>query len=119
MLHGDFWPGNTLWREGRLQALINWEDAAWGDPLADVANGRCEIAMLWGQEAAAAFTQRYRLRMPGLDYGSLGCWDLLAALRPMGRLAGWGLAASVRERLRAGHRTFVDNVVTELGLSLT
>ena len=37
LLHGDFWPGNLLWRDGRLVAVIDWEDAAVGDPLADVA----------------------------------------------------------------------------------
>jgi aminoglycoside phosphotransferase (APT) family kinase protein len=38
LLHGDFWPGNALWRDGALVAILDWEDAAIGDPLADVAN---------------------------------------------------------------------------------
>ena len=25
LLHGDFWPGNILWRDGRLVAVIDWE----------------------------------------------------------------------------------------------
>jgi len=45
LLHGDFWPGNTLWKQGRLAAVIDWEDAALGDPLADLANARLEL--LW------------------------------------------------------------------------
>ncbi|MCB0030646.1 MAG: phosphotransferase, partial [Anaerolineales bacterium] len=24
--HGDFWPGNSLWVDGRLSAVIDWED---------------------------------------------------------------------------------------------
>ncbi len=24
LLHGDFWPGNTLWNQGRLVAVIDW-----------------------------------------------------------------------------------------------
>ena len=32
LLHGDFWPGNSLWRDGQLVAVIDWEDAFWGDP---------------------------------------------------------------------------------------
>src|SRR5438067_5191571 len=24
LLHGDFWPGDTLWRDGRLVAVIDW-----------------------------------------------------------------------------------------------
>ena len=42
LLHGDFWPGNLLWKDGRLVAVIDWEDAALGDPLADLANSRLE-----------------------------------------------------------------------------
>src|SRR5260370_15637127 len=30
LLHGDFWPGNILWRDGQLVAVIDWEDAALG-----------------------------------------------------------------------------------------
>src|SRR5579872_6184424 len=26
LLHGDFWPGNTLWRDGQLVAIIDWEE---------------------------------------------------------------------------------------------
>jgi len=36
LLHGDFWPGNVLWKDGRIAAVIDWEDAALGDPLADL-----------------------------------------------------------------------------------
>lgn len=27
LLHGDYWPGNIMWRDGRLVAVIDWEDA--------------------------------------------------------------------------------------------
>jgi aminoglycoside phosphotransferase (APT) family kinase protein len=49
LLHGDFWPGNVLWKEDRLVAVIDWEDAALGDPLADFANSRLEIQQLNSQ----------------------------------------------------------------------
>lgn len=45
LLHNDFWPGNLLWNAGSLVAVIDWEDAALGDPLADLANTRLET--LW------------------------------------------------------------------------
>ena len=48
LLHGDFWPGNILWRDGQLMGVIDWEDAAFGDPLADLANTRFEL--LWAFE---------------------------------------------------------------------
>ena len=32
LLHGDYWPGNVLWQQGRLAAVLDWEDAALGGP---------------------------------------------------------------------------------------
>ena len=37
LLHGDFWPLNILWQHDAIVAVIDWEDAAIGDPLSDVA----------------------------------------------------------------------------------
>ena len=60
LLHGDFWPGNILWRYGQLVAVIDWEDAALGDPLADVANSRLEILWAFGIDAMQSFTHYYQ-----------------------------------------------------------
>ena len=57
LLHGDFWPGNTLWRDGKLVAVIDWEDAALGDPLADLARSRLEVLWAYGGDAMHAFTE--------------------------------------------------------------
>jgi aminoglycoside phosphotransferase (APT) family kinase protein len=88
LLHGDYWPGNTLWREGRLVAVLDWEDAAVGDPLADVANARLEL--LWARDAEAKeeFTRRYRALVPEVDFTDLSYWDQWAELRLAGISAG-------------------------------
>ncbi len=86
LLHGDFWPGNSLWRDGQLTAVIDWEDAHLGDPLIDLAQSRSEIAWIFGPEALDSFTQHYQQQMP-LNYSSLPYWDLCAALRQI-RLVG-------------------------------
>jgi aminoglycoside phosphotransferase (APT) family kinase protein len=114
LLHGDYWPGNTLWRNGTLVAVIDWEDAAFGDPLADLANGRLEIRMQFGPDAMDEFTRRYRSLAPSLDCSSLPCWDLCAALRPAGRMSEWGLDGDTLGRLRDGHRSFVEQVLEQL-----
>lgn len=90
LLHGDFWPGNSLWRDGRLVAVIDWEDAACGDPLIDLAKSRSEIVWILGIAAMNAFTRRYQSLMV-LDYTDLPYWDLCAALRFI-RLANGDLA---------------------------
>jgi aminoglycoside phosphotransferase (APT) family kinase protein len=114
LLHGDFWPGNTLWRYGKLAAVIDWEDAGYGDPLADLANGRLEIAMLLGTAAMREFTRHYRALMGSLDYTGLPAWDLCAALRPAGKMASWGLDAAALGRMRRAHREFTGQALAAL-----
>lgn len=113
VLHGDFWPGNVLWRAGQLAAVIDWEDAALGDPLADLANARLETLFFWGPRAMHELTWHYQVGS-GLNCASLPCWDLWAALRPAGRMAGWGLDARTEETLRARHRWFVRQALKDL-----
>jgi aminoglycoside phosphotransferase (APT) family kinase protein len=107
LLHGDYWPGNTLWRDGTLVSVIDWEDAAAGDPVADLGNARMEICIAFGTAAASEFTRQYRALRPAVDLSSLPHWDFYAALRHAGRMETWGLPAGELARLRAGHRRFV------------
>ncbi len=91
LLHGDYWPGNLLWQGDQLVGVIDWEDAALGDPLADLAIARLDLAWIIGPEAMHAFTARY-LQLRPLDTAGLPYWDLCAALRLV-RLAGPDLPA--------------------------
>ncbi|HYI01996.1 aminoglycoside phosphotransferase family protein [Hyalangium sp.] len=59
VLHGDFWPGNILWQEDRIAAVIDWEDAAVGDPLSDLACSRVELMCAYGEAAMEAFTAHF------------------------------------------------------------
>jgi aminoglycoside phosphotransferase (APT) family kinase protein len=114
VVHGDFWPGNTLWKRDKLVSVIDWEDAGIGDPLIDLANGRCELSMAFDLEAAHTFTERYRSLRPELDYTDLPVWDLCAALGPVGKMAAWGLDDTTFAKLQSGHKAFVDHVLEEL-----
>jgi aminoglycoside phosphotransferase (APT) family kinase protein len=106
LLHGDFWPGNILWRDGRLVGVIDWEDARLGDPLSDLANSRLETLWAFGREAMQRFTQCY-LTTTGIDATLLPYWDLYAALKPALRLAEWAGDAVVEKRWREEHRWFI------------
>lgn len=57
LLHGDYWPGNLLWRDQRLAAVIDWEESTLGDPLADVATTRLDLWWAFGESAMHAFTE--------------------------------------------------------------
>lgn len=113
LLHGDYWPGNTLWRAGQLVAVIDWEDAALGDPLADLANGRLEILWAFGEQAMRIFTQRY-LALNSVDATNLPYWDLCAALRPASKLGDWGLDGDTMQTMRERHTLFVTQALERL-----
>jgi aminoglycoside phosphotransferase (APT) family kinase protein len=113
LLHGDYWPGNTLWEGNRLAAVVDWEDAAQGDPLADVANARLELLWAGGAGAAEQFTQHY-LSLAPLDAAGLPYWELCAALRPARNLAAWGLDAATEPTMRAGLRWFIGQAIARL-----
>ncbi len=115
LLHGDFWPGNILWKDGQLVAVIDWEDAALGDPLADVANGRLEILWAFGIEAMQRFTQQYQ-SMTTIDFTHLPYWDLCAALRRVAQIAQWGLDDTTERTMRERHRWFVSQAFEKLSV---
>jgi aminoglycoside phosphotransferase (APT) family kinase protein len=146
LLHGDFWPGNLLWRDGELVAVIDWEDAALGNPLEDFAITRLDVAWFFGEAAMQHFSVAYLAAFGegtrphsatrpeedtqwarDVDFQQLPYWDLLAALRPMGRIDEWaaGLAETGRAdmteaHMRAVHRRFVDQALAQvLGSSPT
>lgn len=111
LLHGDFWPGNSLWWNGRLTAVIDWEDAQLGDPLIDLAQSRSEIVWIFGEAAMVAFTQHYQ-SLADWDYGNLPYWDLCAALRFL-RLAGGGFDEFVAYFARYGRVDITAQTIRE------
>ena len=113
LLHGDFWPGNLLWRAGQLVAVIDWEDAAVGDPLADLGNTRLELLWAFGRDAMTQFTAIYQ-SLTTIDFTNLPYWDLCAALRPAGKLGEWGLDASTEKTMRERHHGFVTQAFAAL-----
>ncbi|HYN89206.1 MAG TPA: phosphotransferase [Ardenticatenaceae bacterium] len=112
LLHGDFWPGNILWRDGQLVGIIDWEDAALGEPLSDLANSRLEILWAFGSDAMLSFTERYS-SLTGIDLTNLPYWDLWAALRPIPKLGDWGVDAVVEQAMREGLRSFIAQALED------
>ena len=113
LLHGDYWPGNILWRENRIASVIDWEDAAVGDPLADMANARLEILWAHGREVMQRFTQYY-LATTHVDATHLPYWDLYTALRPIAGMASWGLDEDVLRRMVVRHKRFTEDALQRI-----
>ncbi len=80
-----------LWHEGRLVAVLDWEDTAIGDPLADVACARVELECAAGDEMAKAFSRAYFERT-GADDTRLPAWGLYVSTSALQYMDSWGLA---------------------------
>ncbi|MBS1710079.1 MAG: aminoglycoside phosphotransferase family protein [Armatimonadetes bacterium] len=118
--HGDLWPGNMLWREGRLVSVIDWENLAVGDPLDEISVCRLDILWLFGKEAMDSFTSRYFELHPA-DMTDMAFWDLRASLRLINALEHiapeypkLGRADVTLEHLQSLHRWFVDQALAAL-----
>ncbi len=55
LVHGDFHPGNVLWRWGKVSGVVDWQAACAGPAIIDVAH--CRVSLLtFGTEEAERFT---------------------------------------------------------------
>lgn len=120
LLHGDFWPGNMLWQDGQLVAVIDWEDAKVGNPLQDLAISRFDLLFIFGIEAMNEFTRSYKT-MSSLDFSALPYWDLYAAQRAAPAIADWaagwpqlGRPDLTEKAIREAHHWFIKQAVEAL-----
>ncbi|MEI7986830.1 MAG: phosphotransferase [Armatimonadota bacterium] len=118
--HGDYWPGNMVWNDDQLAAVIDWEETSIGDPLFDVAIARLDVLWAYGEEAMLTFTNAYQAKVD-LDYTFLPWWDLRVSLRPMLNIAAWATSFPLLGRpdvtsdsMTSGHRWFVDVAIDQL-----
>ncbi len=86
--HTDFWPGNTLWDEGRLTAVVDWESPATGDREMDVAYCSLDIRYLGMDRVADHFIKSYR-EVTGHSLQNLGHWESVGLCRPMPDIGEW------------------------------
>ena len=81
-LHMDYWPGNVLWLEDRVTAVVDWDFASYGDPALDVAYFRMNMYLRGIKGAADIFLERYE-EESGAAVQNLGFWELAVAARPL------------------------------------
>ena len=120
LLHADFFPGNLVWDSDDIAAVIDWESAAIGDPIADVATTRLDLRWIHGEAACDAFTDTY-LEVTGRSAGTLPVWELLVSLRPAGALSVWaadmgafGRPDITADTMRAVQHAYVDDALDRL-----
>jgi len=81
LIHDDYRMGNFIWRDGRLVALLDWERAFLGDPMADVAFTRLEALAGWCS-IDGAMAERYAQRSGiAVDEERVGYYRILEMLK--------------------------------------
>jgi len=106
LVHGDYWPGNVLWKAGKLVAVLDWEDAAYGDPVSDLAGCRLELLWKYGASAAEAFSEHY-LSLAQLETTRLPVWELYAASAAVASMSDWGLLPEREADMRNKAQTVI------------
>lgn len=121
LLHADYFPGNIVWAGDVVAAVIDWESAALGDPMADVATTRLDLRWVYGAEVAEVFTDRY-LALTGRSVATLPVWELVVSLRPAGAVSLWasdmaehGRPDITPDSMRAEQHAYVDSALDRLG----
>ncbi len=107
LVHIDYWSGNILWHENEISAVLDWEEAAYGDPVIDVAYARMNMVLMGLNQAADDFLRIYESEM-GRRAENLGFWEMAAAVRPMEALDDW-----VVPGISGLDRTLLQQFITE------
>jgi aminoglycoside phosphotransferase (APT) family kinase protein len=97
LVHIDYWPGNVLWEHDRITAVVDWEEAAYGDPGIDVAYLRMNMFLEGQDQAASEFLNVYEAERGSV--ANRAFWELAAAARPMFDPEGWEITDLAKDRL--------------------
>ncbi|MDC3365212.1 phosphotransferase [Pseudomonadales bacterium] len=90
LLHGDYWAQNLLWEQGRITGVLDWEDAAIGDPLSDVAGASVELRYLFGRDGMQRFIAAYSA-LSSVDPTRLALWQVYVAAAGQHFMSTWQL----------------------------
>jgi aminoglycoside phosphotransferase (APT) family kinase protein len=95
LVHIDYWVGNVLWDAKEISAVLDWEEAACGDPVIDVAYARMNMCLMGLPEAADEFLRTYESES-GHKAKNLGFWEMAAVARPMDAPQAWEMEQEPR-----------------------
>ncbi|MCY3833903.1 MAG: phosphotransferase [Chloroflexi bacterium] len=107
--HTDYWAGNILWRGAEISAVVDWEEAGYGHPAADVAYARMGYFIEGIPEAAETFLREYEAAA-GWQLTDLALFELAASVRPMTDPEGW----FAHPYMEAGFRRFIERAREKL-----
>ena len=89
-LHGDYWPGNILWKKSQITGIVDWEYAAIGDPISDLAVTSLELRYEYGVEGMKKFLEIYSSFMR-IDRFRYSLWLIYVASSTLHFIHEWKL----------------------------
>lgn len=88
LAHADFWSGNVVWRDGRLNGIVDWSDAARGPRGFDLGWCRLDLVLLFDEAIADEFLAAYEAASSEA-VGEVHLWDCWAAARSAAEVGSW------------------------------
>ena len=90
LLHGDFWPGNILWTKDEISGVLDWEYAAVGDPVSDLAVASLELKYDYGKRGVDRFLDLYSKNF-SIDQSRLSLWLIYVSASTLFFIDEWNL----------------------------
>lgn len=97
-LHGDFWLGNLLWKDSLIVGILDWEYAAIGDPLSDLATACLEVRYEVGIEGVEIFKHTYS-NFLDIDEYRLSLWLIFVASSTLHFIDEWKLPNKRKKKM--------------------
>jgi len=88
LVHGDYWSGNLVARDGKVTGVVDWSGAARGPRGYDVAWCRLDLVLLFDATTADAFLAAYG-SASAAPVGDTALHDSWAAARSYTNVATW------------------------------
>lgn len=88
LVHSDLCGDNTVWRNGGLVGIVDWEGAGAGHYGVDLGNLRMEESLTFGLAAADEILAGWQ-EASGREAEDIAYWDLVAALNTPTDLSRW------------------------------
>jgi aminoglycoside phosphotransferase (APT) family kinase protein len=87
-VHGDLWQGNTVWQGSGDCRMLDWDFAGVGPAGVDLGSLRCDVAVMYGQQAAEKVNVGWEQSL-GTRALNVAWWDLVACMSTPPDMAMW------------------------------
>jgi len=88
LIHGDYWSGNVVWRDGSLTGIVDWPSGARGPGGFDLGWCRLDLVLLYDEEIADDFLAAYEAET-GEPVADVRLWDIWATARSEDLVGLW------------------------------